>query len=93
MAIIVYDEIFLEHDTGKHPECAERLANTVQHLHSTGLWDECTIHTPREATVEELEAVHFPAHVKKVREMSAVRSQKGLSPCVTRDCPFFHRSI
>ena len=72
MAIIVYDEIFLEHDTGKHPECAERLANTVQHLHSTGLWDECTIHTPREATVEELEAVHFPAHVKKVREMSAV---------------------
>jgi hypothetical protein len=33
----VFDPIYLEHDTGDHPENAKRLRATMNHLINTGL--------------------------------------------------------
>ena len=30
MTLLYFDELFLEHDTGRHPECAERLVRIVE---------------------------------------------------------------
>ena len=34
---LVYDPLYLEHDTGRHPENAERLRAVVRHLEQSGL--------------------------------------------------------
>ena len=44
MTLLIYDNIFLQHDTGYgHPENAKRLENTVKYLRSSGLWDQLYI--------------------------------------------------
>ena len=43
MTVLVYDDIYLKHDTGSHPECAERLRVVMAHLtHSKILKENCT---------------------------------------------------
>ena len=36
---LIYSDVYLEHFTGRHPENAKRLSNTVSHFRTTGLWD------------------------------------------------------
>ena len=36
MTLLYYDPIYLEHDTGGHPEKADRLRCIVKHLAGTG---------------------------------------------------------
>jgi acetoin utilization deacetylase AcuC-like enzyme len=56
----------LKHETGKHPECAERLEATVKHLKDSGIWAACE-HPPRRmAGVEEICLVHSPEYVQQV---------------------------
>ena len=38
-AAIIWDEAYAEHDTGDHPEGADRIAAVVAHLEGTDLWD------------------------------------------------------
>ncbi|MBL0176503.1 MAG: histone deacetylase [Ignavibacteria bacterium] len=68
----LYDEQFLEHDTGySHPETADRLAAIVMRLSSAGLLS--TLH-PVEALPTDLhwlERTHSPAHVEAIRAMCA----------------------
>lgn len=61
---ILYDDAFLDHmDAGYHPERPERLAAFRAALEEAGIWQEATIIPAREATREELVAVHTPAYV------------------------------
>ena len=41
MTLLYYDPIYLEHDTGGHPEKADRLRCIVKHLAGTGL--DCAV--------------------------------------------------
>lgn len=41
MTLLYYDPLFLEHDTGEHPERAERLRQVMRHLDRTGLRQRC----------------------------------------------------
>ena len=68
--LLLYDALFLEHDTGFHPECAARVERTVAHLKETGLWDRCEHPAPRDATRDELAAVHDPRYVEAVRRFA-----------------------
>ena len=44
MTLRIYDNIFLQHDTGYgHPENAKRLENTVKYLQASGLWDQLRV--------------------------------------------------
>ncbi len=54
----VYHPVYLEHDTGYHPENARRLEAIVTHLEETSLQQQLTPIEPRPATVDELEMVH-----------------------------------
>jgi len=39
MTLLYWDPRFLDHDTGQHPECAERLRQVIGHLEARGLGD------------------------------------------------------
>ena len=67
---IYYDPLFLQHETGLHPENPDRLAWIIAEFRRTDLWDRCLHPACRDATVEELCLVHDPAYVRRVREMA-----------------------
>lgn len=70
MTIIVYDDIYLEHDTGYHVECGERLERTVEYLKEKKAWDESKVAEPRAATEEELRLIHTQAMIERARSVA-----------------------
>ncbi len=68
----VYDPVYLKHDTGYHPENAQRLEAIMAHLEETGLLKQLTTLKPRPATTEELEYVHQASYVSRIQD-AAVR--------------------
>jgi acetoin utilization deacetylase AcuC-like enzyme len=60
----------LEHDTGAHPERAERIVAIERELERRGGlgWER---RLSPEATVEQLQLVHPPAYVEGIRELCA----------------------
>ncbi|HXK34779.1 MAG TPA: histone deacetylase [Dehalococcoidia bacterium] len=64
----VYDEIFLEHDTGAHPESANRLTATVRLLDECGLLGKLDRIAARAATPDELALAHDARYVAAVRQ-------------------------
>jgi acetoin utilization deacetylase AcuC-like enzyme len=66
----VYDPVYLKHDTGEHPENAQRLAAIVSHLEQTGLTPHLTPIQPRPATREELLLVHREQHIAHIQEVA-----------------------
>ena len=71
MVALIYDPLFLEHDTGTHhPESADRLRSILMHLEPLRnrlLWLE-----PVSAGYNTLLSVHTEAHIALVEEASAV---------------------
>ncbi len=65
---IVYHPVYLEHDTGYHPENARRLEAIISHLDATGLRQQLTPIEARPATVDELALVHYPRHIARIEE-------------------------
>ncbi|MFO8010355.1 MAG: histone deacetylase [Dehalococcoidia bacterium] len=67
---IVYDPIYLEHDTGSHPENSNRLISAMNLLESSGLIDRLVSLPPRMATENELMAIHTQEHIVNVQACS-----------------------
>ncbi len=67
---IVYDPIYLKHDTGEHVENPKRLTSIISHLEQTKLISKLTSLTPRPATVSELASVHQPQHITHIQSMA-----------------------
>lgn len=67
---IVYDPVYLKHDTGGHPENGRRLKAIIDHLEKTGLKEKLTVIAPRAATTQELLLVHHREHVARVQAMA-----------------------
>ncbi|MGR3310071.1 MAG: histone deacetylase family protein [Candidatus Brocadiales bacterium] len=71
MTILIYDDIFLEHDTGYgHPESALRLKNTVAYLKASGMWKKLRSNKPRKASFDEICAVHDADYARSVEEIA-----------------------
>jgi acetoin utilization deacetylase AcuC-like enzyme len=68
---LVYDPIYLEHDTGDHVENSRRLVETMSHLTKTGVKDKLTSLPPRPASMAELETIHAPKYVSYVKAKAA----------------------
>jgi len=68
--ILLYDDLFLCHETGAHPESPDRLRWIVAHLKSAGIWEACRRVTPRDATVNEIESVHGKEYVQVLKEFA-----------------------
>src|SRR3989337_3286245 len=71
MTLLIYDNIFLQHDTGYgHPENAKRLENTVKYLRSSGCWDELRVERPRAASLEEVKLVHPQTYIETIKQIA-----------------------
>jgi len=63
---IFYDPIFLKHETGRHPECKDRLVGIA------GLLDKNSKYKflkPREATQQDLELNHSPEYIAYIKSV------------------------
>ncbi len=67
----VYDPVYLKHDTGKHPENANRLVAIMRYLERTGPWQQLISLEPRVATVEEISLVHTKQYISKVKALAS----------------------
>lgn len=70
---VVYDDIFLLHKTGNHPETPDRLRATLQTLRHLDYFGEghyswISPVTPRKATKEEIQWCHSPLLIKLAEE-------------------------
>lgn len=71
MTILIYDDIFLQHDTGfGHPENARRLGNTVEYLKESGLWERLTVVKSRAASGKEIGLVHPQTYIETVKQIA-----------------------
>ena len=70
---LVYDSIYLEHDTGDHVENPRRLMATMSHLEETGTKEKLTMLSPRPASMEEIEMIHTPDYISYVK----TKAEKG----------------
>ncbi len=70
MTVLYTDPVFLEHDTGPHPETAQRLSTIWQVLDESGLRGRCTPGTFQPLDPAALRSVHAPAVVERVRHMA-----------------------
>ncbi len=63
---LVYDPVYLGHDTGDHVENGRRLERTVGLLASSGLRRELVSITPVPASMEDLLLAHSAQHIARV---------------------------
>jgi acetoin utilization deacetylase AcuC-like enzyme len=74
--------IYLEHDTGSHPENANRLRAILERLESGGLMEKLKVQPGRAATTAEIKMLHAEKLISEV-EAAAVSGAKMLH---TQDC-------
>lgn len=67
MTHLYYHDVFLEHNTGNHPERAVRLERVNEVLKSSGLVEKCTQHSCPPVSVDRLVAIHAPDYADYVR--------------------------
>jgi len=84
---IVRDEFYKKHAMGSfHPECPERLDAIYTMLDERNMRDRFTLIQPREATQEEITAVHTPEYYHLVAETAHGSGLTPLDPD-TSACP------
>lgn len=72
---LVYDPIYLKHDTGQHVENAGRLEAVIAHLEQTRLKPQLIPINPRAASAAEIALVHHQQYISYIEE--AVRQGGG----------------
>jgi acetoin utilization deacetylase AcuC-like enzyme len=68
---IVYDNCFLKHDTGNHPESAERLEQVYAFLSEKGAFEKTQRIEPYPAPSTTVAYVHTQAHIHHVKHLAA----------------------
>ena len=66
----VYDDVYLQHETGNHPENASRLRGIMAHLSAIGLLDRLTHIPTHPATLDDVHRVHTPRMVERIRALA-----------------------
>ncbi|MFV1967836.1 MAG: histone deacetylase, partial [Pirellulaceae bacterium] len=69
--LLYYDPIYLEHDTGGHPEGAYRLRSISKHLAETGLDARCERPEVKAVSTERLARVHRLEYINEIRDFAA----------------------
>jgi len=76
------NSIFLEHDTGFHPENANRLRSIQERLQSEGLMEKLEVCPGRLATLAEVQMIHTEKLISEIE----VASNSGAKTLHTSDC-------
>src|SRR5579859_8062966 len=71
MTLLYTDPLFLQHDTGPHPETADRLRAIAARLATTDLPARCRPGSYRPVTAETVAQLHSPRMVRRVEELAA----------------------
>jgi len=71
MTLLYYDPIFLEHQTGRHPERAERLLHTMRELERRDLVAQCHRPTWQPASESQIATVHSPSYLNGLADFCA----------------------
>jgi acetoin utilization deacetylase AcuC-like enzyme len=66
MALLYYDFVFAEHDTGDHPESAGRILPAIRHLQFVGLDTACQRPAWDSASLERVSRVHSRQYIEAV---------------------------
>ena len=67
---LVYDPAYLNHDTGRFPEKADRVSYSYSVLADAGMLERVVDIKPRPATVEEIGLVHQQEYIDRIRDFS-----------------------
>src|SRR4051812_41786131 len=70
MTLLYTDPLFLRHDTGRHPETAERLRAVTARLEKAGLPARCTAGTYQPLTEDAVSRVHAAKQVTAVKQVA-----------------------
>jgi acetoin utilization deacetylase AcuC-like enzyme len=62
---VVYHPIYLEHETGGHPEKKERILSILNKIRSEGI--DLEFITPKAATIDQVASVHSRSYIDQVR--------------------------
>jgi acetoin utilization deacetylase AcuC-like enzyme len=65
---LIYDTVYLKHDTGSHPENARRLTAIMNYLNETHTREKLINMKPFPATEKELMLVHSRSHILQVKQ-------------------------
>jgi len=76
---LIYDEVFLKHDTGGHPENKSRVEFTYDYLRSRPIFKKLIKMGPRRAKEEEICLVHSKAYYDHIKTLPA-RASMHLDP-------------
>ena len=71
MTLLYHDNRFLDHDTGNHPECAERLRYIHAELRRRGLVERCQTHAWQSLDQSIISRCHTPEHIEIVEQLAA----------------------
>jgi acetoin utilization deacetylase AcuC-like enzyme len=71
VTLLYTDALFLQHDTGRHPENAGRLTAISSRLEQTGLAERCTPGAYQPLDEQALTAVHEPQVIAQVKWLAA----------------------
>jgi acetoin utilization deacetylase AcuC-like enzyme len=66
----VYHPVYLEHDTGQHPENANRLKAIMRYLERTGPWQQLEAITATVAAVPAIALVHDREYIAQIQELA-----------------------
>ncbi len=71
MALLYTSPEFLEHDTGMHPECADRLKAITKHLDSSGLAARCSHPDWSPATLNQIARNHESDYIAAIERFAS----------------------
>jgi acetoin utilization deacetylase AcuC-like enzyme len=67
-AAVIWHEAYAEHDTGEHPEGADRIAAVIRHLEGADIWPRLRVVSgPDPATEDDILLVHTSTHLAMVK--------------------------
>ncbi|MFN3149167.1 histone deacetylase [Bremerella sp.] len=69
-SLLYYHDRYLQHQTGKHPECPLRLTTCATQLRDKKIWEKWTVPTFSPATVEQVKLVHDRDMITMARELA-----------------------
>jgi acetoin utilization deacetylase AcuC-like enzyme len=70
MTLLYTDPIFLKHETGKHPESADRLRSISKELEKAGLIQKCRAGTYEPVTEETVGQVHAAKQIQAAKQVA-----------------------
>src|SRR3989304_5818860 len=66
MTLLYSHSCFLNHETGHHPECAERIRNLPKRLEKAGLMAKCRTPEFKPVSRRQLARIHSPAYIDEI---------------------------